>query len=53
MNQFRQFTLVIFLLNELLESPVERRADVGNALPKLNSGNSSLGDALGGELELL
>jgi hypothetical protein len=40
-------------LNELLESPVDGRADVGHILPEVNGGNGALGDALGGELELL
>lgn len=40
-------------LNELLESPVDGRADVGNVLPEVDGGNGALGNALGGELELL
>lgn len=40
-------------LDELLESTVERRADVGNFLPEVDRGDSALGDALRGELELL
>ena len=41
------------LLDELLESVVDGRADVGHALPEVDGGNSTLGDTLGGELELL
>ena len=40
-------------LDELLESPVDGRADVGDVLPEVNGGDGTLGDALGSELELL
>ena len=40
-------------LNELLERTVEGRADVRNVLPEVDGSKSPLGDALGGELELL
>jgi hypothetical protein len=37
----------------LLESTVKRRADVRNVLPEVDGSDSTLGDALWGELELL
>lgn len=40
-------------LDELLEGPVDGRPDVGDVLPEVNSGDGPLGDAFGGELELL
>ena len=40
-------------LDELLESTVERRADVGNLLPEVHRGDSALGDTLRGELKLV
>ena len=41
------------LLNQLLESAVDGRANVGNVLPEVDSGDRAFGDALRGELELL
>jgi hypothetical protein len=43
----------IFNLNELLESTVDRGSNVGDVLPEVDGEESALGDALGGELELL
>lgn len=40
-------------LDELLESSVDRRADVWNVLPKVNGSDGALGDTFWGELELL
>ena len=40
-------------LDKLLESPVDRRADVRNVLPEIDSGNSALGDSFWCEFELL
>jgi hypothetical protein len=40
-------------LDKLLESAVNRRADVRDILPEVHGGDSALGDALWGELELL
>ena len=40
-------------LDHLLESTVQGRADVGDVLPEVDRGQGALGDALGGELELL
>lgn len=40
-------------LDELLEGTVDGRADVRDVLPEVNGEESALGDALGGELELL
>lgn len=40
-------------LDDLLESTVDGRSDIGDLLPEVNGGDSALGDALGGELELL
>lgn len=40
-------------LDELLESTVDGRTDVGNVFVEINGCNSTLADALGGELELL
>lgn len=40
-------------LDELLESTVDRRADVRDVLPEVNGGNCALGDTLRSELELL
>lgn len=45
--------IAILFLDDLLESTVDRRTDVGDVLPELNSGHGPLGDALGGEFELL
>jgi hypothetical protein len=45
--------LLFFPLDDLLESTVDGRADVGDLLPEIDRGNSPLGDTLGGELELL
>lgn len=45
--------LAIVLLDDLLESTVDGRADVGDLLPEVNRSKSTLGDTLGGELELL
>ena len=41
------------ILDELLESTVDGRAEVRHALIEIDSGNSTLGDALRSELELL
>jgi hypothetical protein len=43
----------IFRLDDLLESAVDGRADVGHILPEVDGGGRALGNALGGELELL
>lgn len=43
----------MFNLNELLESTVDGGSDVGDILPEVDGEESALGDALGGELELL
>jgi hypothetical protein len=40
-------------LNELLESTVDRRADVWDIFPEVNGSNSTLGNSLRSELELL
>jgi hypothetical protein len=40
-------------LDKLLESAVDRRADVRNVLVELNGRNSTLANALWGELKLL
>jgi hypothetical protein len=40
-------------LDELLERAVDGRPDVGNVLPELDRRHGTLGNALGGELELL
>ena len=40
-------------LDELLERTVDGGADVGDALPEVNSGNGTIGNALGSELEFL
>ena len=40
-------------LDELLESAVDGRPDVGHILPEVDGGDRALGNALGGELELL
>lgn len=40
-------------LDELLEGTVDWRADVGDILPEIDSGNRTLGDTLWGELKLL
>jgi hypothetical protein len=37
----------------LLESPIDRRADVWDVLPEINSGYGTLADALGSEFKLL
>lgn len=37
----------------LLESSVDRRADVGDVLPEIDRGDGALGNALRCELELL
>lgn len=46
-------TSLLANLNELLESTVDGRADVGDVLIELDGGNSTLADAFGGELKLL
>lgn len=40
-------------LDELLESPVNGRADVGNILPEINGSNSTLCNTFRSELKLL
>lgn len=45
--------ITIPLLDELLERPVDRRADVGHILPEVNGCQGALGNALGRELKLL
>jgi hypothetical protein len=40
-------------LDELLESSVERRADVRDVLPEIDSGKSALRYSFRGEFELL
>jgi hypothetical protein len=40
-------------LDELLESSVERRADVGDVLPEIDSGKSALRYSFRGEFKLL
>lgn len=40
-------------LDELLEGAVDRRADVRNVLPEVDSRHGPLGNTLGGELKLL
>lgn len=46
-------TLSLASLNNLLESTVDGGPDVGHVLPEINGGDGTLGDALGGKLELL
>lgn len=48
---FQSFSYIY--LNELLESTVDGGSDVGDVLPEVDGEESALGDALGGELELL
>jgi len=43
----------ILSLDELLESAVDRRADVGDVFPEVNCGNSTLADTFWGEFEFL
>lgn len=50
--QQRNITTIIKLDN-LLEGTVDGRAEVRDALVEVNSGNSTLADALRSELELL
>ena len=52
-SQSSPSSLRLYLLDELLESSVDGRSDVGNGLPELDGGERALGDTLGGELELL
>jgi len=40
-------------LDELLEGAVDRRADVRNILPEVDGHHGTLGNTLGGKLELL
>jgi len=40
-------------LDDLLESAVDGRANVGNVLPEVDGGQRALGNTLRGELELL
>jgi hypothetical protein len=40
-------------LDELLESTVDGGSNVGNVLPEVDGEESALGNALGGEFELL
>lgn len=47
------FLLRCLNLDELLESTVDGGSNVGDVLPEVDGEESALGDALGGELELL
>ena len=47
------FLFLLGLLDKLLEGSVDGRSDVGDGLPELDGGDRALGNALGGELELL
>jgi hypothetical protein len=47
------FCLSFRFLDELLESTVDGGSDVGDILPEVDGEKSTLGDALGSELELL
>jgi hypothetical protein len=40
-------------LNQLLESAIDRRADIWDALPEVNSGDRTLADTLWCEFKLL
>jgi hypothetical protein len=52
-SQYHQLWTNETRLDELLEGTVDRRADVRDALPEINSGNSTLADSFRGKLELL
>lgn len=46
-------TAILLYLDDLLERTVDGRAHVGDVLPEVDGGLGALGNALGGELELL
>lgn len=49
----RPLRILFCKLDELLESTVDGRADIGHVLVELDGGNSTLADTLWGEFELL
>jgi hypothetical protein len=52
-SEQQRIITTIIKLDDLLEGTVDGRAEVRDALVEVNSGNSTLADALRSELELL
>jgi hypothetical protein len=52
-SEQQRIITTIIKLDDLLEGTVDGRTEVGDALVEVNSGNSTLADALRSELELL